>query len=103
MENEKMEPEDILEIIKNMLKDEKELSKEVFRKIVQGIFLKNMGYENNTQIYYDDKNEKQYKCIVDGRIIIGGYRNETWTRAFNLFSTYIKSKYEWGILIHPEA
>lgn len=103
MENEKMEPEDILEIIKNMLKDEKELSKEVFRKIVQGIFLKNMGYENNTQIYYDDKNEKQYKCIVDGRIIIGGYRNETWTRAFNLFSTYIKSKYEWGILIHPEG
>ena len=31
------------------------------------------------------------------------YRKETRIRALNLFSTYIKSKYEWGILIHPEG
>lgn len=101
--DEKMDSKDILKKIKKELENKKELSKEVFREIVQGIFIKYMGYENNTQIYYDDKNGKPYECIIDGKIIIGGYRNEIRTRALSLFSTYIKSKYEWGILIHPEG
>lgn len=98
-----MKPEEVLEKIKENLKNKKELSKEDFRKNIQEIFIKFMGYENNTQIVYDDKSEKLYTCIIDTKIIIGAYRKETRIRALNLFSTYIKSKYEWGILIHPEG
>lgn len=93
-----MKPEEVLEKIKENLKNKKELSKEDFRKNIQEIFIKFMGYENNTQIVYDDKSEKLYTCIIDTKIIIGAYRKETRIRALNLFSTYIKSKYEWGIL-----
>ena len=98
-----MEPESVWEEIKEILKKIEEFSKEDFRKIVQKIFIKYMGYENNAQISYDDKTEKQYKCIIDGKIIISAYKNEVRTRALHLFTTYIKSKYEWGILIHPEG
>ena len=98
-----MEPEKVLTEIKEKLKDKKTLAKEDFYDIVQGYFIKYMGYENNAQVMYESKNEKIYECVIDKKVMICGYKNETRVRALNLFATHIKSKYEWGILIHPEG
>ena len=72
-----MEPEKVLTEIKEKLKDKKTLAKEDFYDIVQGYFIKYMGYENNAQVMYESKNEKIYECVIDKKVMICGYKNET--------------------------
>lgn len=97
-----MNSENVLTKIKENLNN-KEITEAKFRKIVQDIFLKHMGYEKNYHIDCSDERKGIYKCDVDEKILICSCKYELRTRALNILTTLIKSKFEWGILFHSEG